>query len=49
MSEVQVLQKTKIVPNGRNRGSTGALKIDRIRVSAYFLVLTDDYEYLGCV
>ena len=25
MREVQVLQKTKIVPNGSNRGSTGAL------------------------
>lgn len=47
MSEVQVLQKTKIVPNGRNRGSTGALKIDRIRVAAYCRVSTDDDEQLG--
>lgn len=47
MSEVQVLQKTKIVPNGRNRGSTGTLKIDRIRVAAYCRVSTDDDEQLG--
>ncbi len=47
MSEVQVLPKTKIVPNGRNRGSTGALKIDRIRVAAYCRVSTDDDEQLG--
>ena len=47
MSEVQVLQKTKIVPNGRNRGSTGALRVDRIRVAAYCRVSTDDDEQLG--
>lgn len=47
MSEVQVLQKTKIVPNGRNRGSTRALKVDRIRVAAYCRVSTDDDEQLG--
>lgn len=47
MREVQVLQKTKIVPNGRNRGSTGALRIDRIRVAAYCRVSTDDDEQLG--
>ena len=47
MSEVQVLQKTKIVPNGRNRGSTGALRVDRIRVAVYCRVSTDDDEQLG--
>lgn len=47
MSEVQVLQKTKIVPNGRNRGGTGALRVDRIRVAAYCRVSTDDDEQLG--
>lgn len=47
MSEVQVLQKTKIVPNGRNRGSTGALRVDRIRGAAYCRVSTDDDEQLG--
>ena len=47
MSEVQVLQKTKIVPNGRNRGSTGALRVDRIRAAAYCRVSTDDDEQLG--
>jgi site-specific DNA recombinase len=44
MSEVQVLQKTKIVPNGRNRDSMGALRVDRIRVAAYCRVSTDDDE-----
>lgn len=47
MGEVQILQKTKTVPNGRNRGSTGAVRVDRIRVAAYCRVSTGDDDQLG--
>ncbi len=49
MGEVQVLEKTRTVPNSRNRSrDTGsAVKLDRIRVAAYCRVSTDGDEQLG--
>jgi DNA invertase Pin-like site-specific DNA recombinase len=49
MGEVQVLEKTRTVPNGRNRSrdTGGAVKLDRIRVAAYCRVSTDGDEQLG--
>ena len=49
MGEVQVLEATRTVPNGRGRARTegGGLKVERIRVAAYCRVSTDDDEQLG--
>mgnify|MGYP002623111455 CR=1 FL=1 len=51
MSEVQVLEKTRIAPNSRSRSGNqnghGPLRVDRIRVAAYCRVSTDDDEQLG--
>lgn len=51
MSEVQVLEKTRITPNSRSRSGNqnghGPLRVDRIRVAAYCRVSTDDDEQLG--
>ena len=51
MSEVQVLEKTRIAPNSRSRSGNqngqGSLRVDRIRVAAYCRVSTDDDEQLG--
>jgi len=49
MGEVQVLEATRTVPNGRGRARTesGGLKIERIRVAAYCRVSTDGDEQLG--
>ena len=51
MSEVQVLEKTRIAPNSRsrigNQNGHGPLRVDRIRVAAYCRVSTDDDEQLG--
>ena len=49
MGEVQVLEATRTVPNGRGRARTesGGLKVERIRVAAYCRVSTDGDEQLG--
>ena len=49
MGEVQVLEATRTVPNGRSRARTesGGLKVERIRVAAYCRVSTDGDEQLG--
>ena len=49
MGEVQVLEATRTVPNGRGRVRTesGGLKVERIRVAAYCRVSTDGDEQLG--
>lgn len=49
MGEVQVLEKTRTVPNSRNRSrdAGSAVKLDRIRVAAYCRVSTDGDEQLG--
>jgi hypothetical protein len=41
MGEVQVLEATRTVPNGRGRARTesGGLKVERIRVAAYCLYM----------
>ena len=49
MGEVQVLEATRTVPNGRGRARTesSGLKVERIRVAAYCRVSTDGDEQLG--
>ena len=51
MSEVQVLEKTRIAPNSRSRSGNQnghrPLRVERIRVAAYCRVSTDDDEQLG--
>ena len=49
MSEVQVLEAKKTMPNsrGRLRNTGGAIKVERIRVAAYCRVSTDGDEQLG--
>lgn len=49
MSEVQVLEAKKTMPNsrGRSRDTGGAIKVERIRVAAYCRVSIDGGEQLG--
>lgn len=45
-TQVEILQATKPLPNGRGRRRAG-VQIDRIRVAAYCRVSTDGDEQLG--
>lgn len=49
MSEVQVLEakKTMLNSRGRSKNTSGAIKVERIRVAAYCRVSTDGDEQLG--